>query len=224
MTKSKKYLVLGTIFLIIAAFIYTMNLVNWSLNDLFITADQRGRILMARKEFGKAAKVFHDPMQRGTAFYRNGDFKEAAAAFGQSGTAEALYNRANALLMTGKYEAAIEAYKAALKQRPEWSAARDNLALARIRKDKIKPPEDDAGGTGGKLEADEFVFDNRAQAAADDQQEQIAGGEQFSDQEMRALWLRRVETKPADFLRAKFAYQKAFAKADETPQERKGKE
>jgi Ca-activated chloride channel family protein len=29
----------------------------------------------------------------------------------------------------------------------------------------------------------------------------------LSDDELKALWLRRVETKPADFLRAKFAYQ-----------------
>ena len=29
----------------------------------------------------------------------------------------------------------------------------------------------------------------------------------LSDEELRALWLRRVQTKPADFLRAKFAFQ-----------------
>jgi Ca-activated chloride channel family protein len=27
---------------------------------------------------------------------------------------------------------------------------------------------------------------------------------------MRAMWLRRVQTKPADFLRAKFSYQNAM--------------
>lgn len=223
MSNLKKYLLPGTILLIAAAFLSAMISVNWSLNDLFITPDQRGRLLMAKKEFGKAAEVFQDPMQRGTALYLNGDFKAAASAFSQADTVVALYNRGNALLMTGKYDAAISAYQEALKQRPEWPAARDNLALARIRKEKIKAPDDDAGGTKGKLEADEFVFDNRAKSAADDQQEQIAGGEQFSDQAMRALWLRRVETKPADFLRAKFAYQKAFANVNETPEKSEGR-
>jgi Ca-activated chloride channel family protein len=31
----------------------------------------------------------------------------------------------------------------------------------------------------------------------------------MSDEEMRATWLRRVQTTPGDFLRAKFAYQTA---------------
>jgi Ca-activated chloride channel family protein len=35
----------------------------------------------------------------------------------------------------------------------------------------------------------------------------VAGGDPLSDEELRGLWLRRVQTKPADFLRAKFAYQ-----------------
>ena len=29
----------------------------------------------------------------------------------------------------------------------------------------------------------------------------------MSDEQVRALWLKRVQTQPADFLRAKFAYQ-----------------
>ena len=36
---------------------------------------------------------------------------------------------------------------------------------------------------------------------------EVAGGDPLSDDQLRALWLRRVQTKPADFLRAKFAYQ-----------------
>jgi len=32
-------------------------------------------------------------------------------------------------------------------------------------------------------------------------------GNQLSDRALQAMWLRRIQTKPADFLRAKFAYQ-----------------
>jgi Ca-activated chloride channel family protein len=39
---------------------------------------------------------------------------------------------------------------------------------------------------------------------------ELAGGE-VSDEELRATWLRRVQTTPGDFLRAKFAYQAAHA-------------
>ena len=194
---------------IAASFFYALSSVNWSAQDLFISPDQQGRLLMAKKDFSGAAKVFQNPMQRGTALYRNGDFKEAAAAFGQDDSVEAVYNRANALLMHGKYDDAISGYEQTLSLKSGWLEARENLALARARKEKMKPPEDDAGGTGGKLRADEIVFDKRAAKAPDDQQEQVEGGEQLSDQEMRAMWLRRVQTKPADFLRAKFSYQRA---------------
>ena len=192
---------------IAASFLYALYSVNWSAKDLFISPDQQGRLLMAKKDFSGAAKVFQEPMQRGTAFYQNGGFKEAAAAFGQDDSAVAIYNRANAMVMLGKYDDAIAGYEKAVSMKPDWKEARDNLNLAKIRKEKMKPPEDDAGGTGGKLGADEIVFDKRAAKAPGDQQEQVDGGEQLSDQEMRAMWLRRVQTKPADFLRAKFSYQ-----------------
>ncbi len=212
MPNIKKYTPLGILLLIIASFLYSLVLVDWSVSDLFITPDQRGQLLLAKKDYKAAAKVFRAPLQRGTALYRNGDFKAAATAFGQAHSAIAFYNRANALLLQGKYDEAISSYERALSLKPGWLEARENLVLARARKDKMKPPEDDAGGTGGKLEADEIVFDERAKKAATDQQEQISGGEELSDQEMRAMWLRRIETRPADFLRVKFLYQKAFNK------------
>ena len=217
---SKKHTPLVIILLITASFLYALILVNWSVSDLFITPDQRGRLLMAAKEYQEAAKVFRNPLQRGSALYRNGDFKEAAAAFAQDDSVSALYNRANALLMQGQYDDAISGYEQVLSLKSGWLKARENLDLARARKEKMKPPEDDAGGTGGKLEADEIVFDKRANKAADDQQEQISGGDQLSDQEMRAMWLRRIETKPADFLRAKFSYQKAVRQKPETEKQK----
>ena len=202
-----KYIRAPILVLIISSFILALFSVNWSLSDLFLTSDQQGRLLMAKDNFKAAAKVFQEPMQRGTALYRNGDFKAAAAAFGRDDSVESIYNRSNSQLMSGKYDAAIAGYEKALSLKPGWLIAEENLALARARKEKMAPPDDDAGGTGGQLEADEIVFDNRAAKASNEQRETIEGGDQVSDQEMRAMWLRRVQTKPADFLRAKFSYQ-----------------
>jgi Ca-activated chloride channel family protein len=41
----------------------------------------------------------------------------------------------------------------------------------------------------------------------------------MSDEELRAVWLRQVQTKPADFLAAKFAYQQATRPAPGDEQE-----
>ena len=57
----------------------------------------------------------------------------------------------------------------------------------------------------GQIGADEITFDKQKSPSGQDtelQQEQA-----LSDQAMQALWLRKVQTRPADFLKSKFAYQ-----------------
>lgn len=211
MNNLHKYIRPTILALIFSSVMFALYTVNWSLRDLFLTPDQRGRMSMAKDDFSAAANLFKEPMQRGTALYRNGDFKAAAAAFGRDASVEAIYNRANSELMSGKYDAAIAGYEKALSLKPDWLEAGENLALAHARKEKMAPPDDDAGGTGGQLGADEIVFDKRAANASSEQKEVIQGGEQ-SDEEMRAIWLRRVQTKPADFLRAKFSYQNVMGR------------
>ena len=71
----------------------------------------------------------------------------------------------------------------------------------------LAPPESDAGGTGGQLEADEIVFDDTGRVEASGSETVTEGGEPMSQDEMRAVWLRRVQNDPADFLRARFAWQ-----------------
>ena len=70
--------------------------------------------------------------------------------------------------------------------------------------------------TGGKLGADEIVFsDQKSPSSAPDEQVEVEGGQELSEAELRAVWLRQVQTKPADFLRAKFAYQ--YSRGDNEP-------
>jgi Ca-activated chloride channel family protein len=94
-----------------------------------------------------------------------------------------------------------------LQGRPDWPEARANRALAEARRQQLTPPEDDAGGTGGQVEADEYTFDDRPRQSSDTKEVEMVAGENLSNEQMQALWLRRVHTSPADFLRAKFAYQ-----------------
>ena len=113
-------------------------------------------------------------------------------------------------MMLGDYDAAIEAYQTALSKRPNWPAAEQNLQIAKLRKLALAPPEDDYGGTGGMLEADEIVFDLSGRVNKSSNDEVIdASDQQLGEDEMRAMWLRKVETRPADFLAARFNYQLA---------------
>lgn len=175
--------------------------------DFWRTPDQQAQRLFDAGDYTSAASRFTDPMRIGMAWYRAGEFERAAAAFGQLTSVEAYFNRANALLFQGEYEQAIAAYDQALAQRPDWQPAVENREIALARKERLAPPEDDAGGTGGMLSADEIVFDTTGRTKSARGEQTTEGGSGVSDAAMREMWLRRVETKPADFLRARFASQ-----------------
>ena len=175
--------------------------------DFWLTRDQQADRLLDDEKYLEAAELYTDPLRQGFAYYRGGEFEAAAGAFARFDEPEAAFNRGNALVMLGRYDDAIGSYDRALQFRPNWAWARENRAVAVARRDRMQPPDDDAGGTGGKLEADEFVFDDRAQKSSQTQEIEVGAGEKMTDQELRELWLHRVQTKPGDFLRAKFAYQ-----------------
>jgi len=178
--------------------------------DLWLTPDQQGQRLMEQGKFEQAAGKFTTPERIGAALFRAGEFESAASVFGRSASADAAYNRGNAHMMLGDYDAAIEAYQTALSKIPDWLIAEQNLQIAKLRKQALAPPEDDYGGTGGMLEADEIVFDASGRVNKSSSEQVLdAADQQLGEDEMRALWLRKVETRPADFLAAKFNYQLA---------------
>ena len=222
MIKVRKYIPLGILLIGVCAFLIALSLVDWSPVNLFLTPDQRGRIYMDRREYSKAVRVFDDPLQRGTAQYRAGDFKDAAASFGQDDSVESVFNRANALVMLGNYDQAIAGYREVLTRRPGWKEAADNLELAEERKKRLNPPDEGDTGTGGYLPPDKVVFDKKAANAPNDQKETVSGGKKrLTEWEVQAMWLRKVQTRPEDFLRAKFSYQAAQQDTENQGQEEK---
>ena len=189
----------------LGAVLWAWSAAGGSFVSLWLTPDQQGEWLARRHRYEEAAERFRDPMRRGVALYRAGRFKEAAAAFGRVDGARAAYDRGNALVMAGKYADAIASYDRALGRRPHWHQAQANRELADARRRMLEPTADGAEDTG-QSDADEIVFDDRAKQPGAKTAE-IASGGALTDDQVQALWVRRVQTKPADFLRAKFAYQ-----------------
>ncbi len=177
--------------------------ITWT--GLWFTPDQQGRRLMRRDEFAAAAEVFRDPMQQGVAWFRAGEFEKAEGAFARVATPEAEYNRGNCLVMLGKYESAIERFDRALQLRPGWEDAQINRDIAVARAKLTQQRGGDMGEQ--RVGADEIRYDRTKESG--EQETAIEDGQTLSDSAMQALWLRRVQTKPAEFLRAKFAYQLA---------------
>jgi Ca-activated chloride channel family protein len=172
---------------------------------LWFTPDQQGERLMARGDYAAAAAAFRDPMRQGVAWYRAGDFEKAQQAFARIPSAEAEYNRGNSELLLGRYAAAIMSYDRALESRPSWDAAATNRGIAVARQKMV---ERKGGDTGEQEEgADEIAFDRKDSDGG--QKTDLDGERTMSDEALQSLWLRRIQTRPADFLKAKFSYQLA---------------
>jgi Ca-activated chloride channel family protein len=181
--------------------------------DFWSLPDRRGDRLMQAQKYKEAAETYEDPWRIAVAQYRNGDFKDAAATFARVPGADGAFDEGNALLMHGAYDDAIESYDRALGFRPGWQEAEENRALAAARKKRI----DDAGADRDQESAeaydpDESVVDPQGKDREAEPREM--NGDALSDEALRATWLRRVQTTPGDFLRAKFAYQAARAETE----------
>ncbi|WP_246702695.1 tetratricopeptide repeat protein [Starkeya sp. ORNL1] len=176
-------------------------LVGWS--ALWASPDQRGRYLFEHGKYQQAADAFLDPMWRGAALMRAGNFKDAAQTFAGIDTADGAYDHGNALVMLGKYDDAVARYDRALGLRPGFADAEANRTLAQLRAERMKAPGGEAGDQ--REGADQIVYDKDAKNPGGQQTD--TAGAPMSDEAVRALWLKRVQTRPADFLRARFGYQ-----------------
>jgi Ca-activated chloride channel family protein len=153
-------------------------------------------------------------MWRGAAQMRADDFKAAEQTFAGVDTADGAYNQGNALVMLGKYQDAVARYNRALTLRPGWKEAENNRRIAQLRATRLKASGEDARDQ--REGADEIVYDKDAKRPGG-QDTQITGTA-MNDEAVRALWLKRVQTRPADFLRARFNYQLEARGASKTPE------
>ncbi|MGI9381751.1 MAG: tetratricopeptide repeat protein [Methyloligellaceae bacterium] len=176
--------------------------------DWWLTPDQQGRLYFERGDYQKAARSFEQSEWKAVAFYKAGDFANAAALYANIRTAEGQFYLGNALAKQEKLAPAVAAYKQALELKPNFPEAKFNLEWVEGLLKLARKEYDDAGGTGGKLEADRIVFDKRgAKGKGEMSAQQVQAQKGLSDQELREMWMRRVQTTPGDFLQLKFSYQ-----------------
>lgn len=211
-TAAVRFSVLALFVAVYAAGIYALTTGAVTL----LTPDQRAYRDYAQGNYELAAANFADPMWRGVSLFKLGEFKQSAGVFAGYEKADFAFNRGNSLLMQGQYTEAADEYSRALELRPEWGDAMTNREIALGRAARLKQEGGDM--TGGMLGADDIVF-TTGDSPPSSGEEQTEGGQQMSDAEINAVWLRQVQTKPADFLAAKFAYQYATRPAAETEQE-----
>ncbi len=119
--------------ILIALFINPETAAAQNLENLWQSLWQRPTQQAAKaftnNNFSQAAELSKDPGWRAASLYREGKFKEAAAALEPLASAQAHYNRGNALAHAGELEKAIEAYDQALQNNTNLEDARFNREL-----------------------------------------------------------------------------------------------
>src|SRR5262249_26638108 len=125
--------------------------------DLFLTPDQQGRWYFDRADYKTAGERFQDPMWKGVALYRAGDYRSALEAFAARDTADAFFLMGNCYARLKQYPAALQAYDNALKERPGFPEAQANrkLVAALI----PKQAKDDEEAADPDLKPDQIKFD-----------------------------------------------------------------
>lgn len=150
----------------------------------FLTREQQAQQLFERGAYEAAASKFSQVERQGDAWYRAGDYANAVAAYSQSASPEAAYNRGNALAHLGELDAAIAAYEEALGQRPDWTEAAENKALLEQLRDQQQQDNEGEGeqqqDSSESDEADEGQHDQQQQ-----NQDQEQEGEQDSSPEQQ---------------------------------------
>ena len=177
--------------------------------DLWLTPDQQGRMLFERGDFTEAAEHFQEPLWKGISYYAAENFSEAIAQFSRFDTPEGYFNLGNAYAHNGDYKKAIACYERVLVLQPELTAAQKNRELVQAVLDEEKAREEQREQKpGGNVEPDDIVEesdDDRQQSPEEESTEANPLG--VGDEQLAELWLRNVQTTPADFLRQKFQFQ-----------------
>lgn len=180
--------------------------------DWFLTPDQQGRLAYERRDYGRAASLFVDPLWRGYALYRDGQYAEAAAVLQRVDTAQAAFIQGMAHIKSRAYRDGVRAFQTALARDPHDPEAARNLAVARriVEYIEYQREQSDTGEDRG-IGADDVVFDNEAQRGADTQIE--ASPAEDTGLLSREQWMNTVDTRTGDFLRQRFALEAARGSA-----------
>jgi len=123
----------------------------FSITDLWQRQDQQAHKALLAGEAERASELAKDPLRKGAADFRKGDFEAAVEDFSSSDSAEAAYNKGNALANLGKLQDAIDAYDQALKDQPGMEDAVYNReAVEKLLQQQKQQEQNQQGKQGNK--------------------------------------------------------------------------
>jgi len=223
-------------FVIYGLFLISLTSCSHEMNfeDLWYSKDYQAQKMLNAGNYMQAAETFEDPMRKGVAYFKAGDYESAISAFNQDTSAEAAYNLGLAYYKNGDYAAANMAFGEAIEKNPNLRDAVKNQQIAEqliSSEDEINPEEakekeeignaqniqnkdmEDLGG-GGQEATEEDMQEERKEETVttnvrkgkelEEVPENFQAGE--ADNSQKVL-MRKVDDDPALFLKRKFAHE-----------------
>jgi Ca-activated chloride channel family protein len=158
-----------------------------TLENFWSTADQKGAKALAEGDAALAATLFQAPDWRGTAHYEAGDFRSSSAEFGKLDSANALYNRGNALALSGDFQGAINSYNKSLEAEPDRQDAIENRELVKSlleqQQQEQKGNDQDSNGDQSDQEGESQDSESDSSQQEQDSSESQEGSSDPSDQQ-----------------------------------------
>jgi len=149
-----------------------------SFEDLWFTPDYQGQRLSNKGDFEAAANHYTDPLRKGVAYFKAGDYDDAIRAFGNDTTANGAYNLGLAYFQNGDTLAAMQAFGMAAELDPGLEQAqkyRQQLADHFSGKDELSLEKAQEAQQDGQQGA--------AQNQQNDSMEDLGGGGQEATEE-----------------------------------------
>lgn len=144
-------------------------------NSLWLNHNQRGAQKLDAGDTEQAAGLFDDPQWRGVAQYRAGNYEAAVDSLNGIETADAFYNKGNALAKLGRTDEAIAAYEQALKLDPRHEDARYNRDLLLKQQQNAQQQSNSQQNKGNRNNQDQQSDSQQTQDGQNGQDQQNAG-------------------------------------------------
>ena len=153
--------------------------------DAWLRPDQQGARLLDQDKPAEAAARFDDPAWQGHAYYRAGQYDQAAQAFAELDSADGHYNRGNALAQQGLLNEALAAYEQALQRDEANEDARFNHELIKqlLEQQQQAQQNGDSGDSQQQENQQQQGEGQQQQSAADQQSQQQAQSQQSAGQQ-----------------------------------------
>lgn len=202
--------------------------------DLWFTRDYQAQKLENKKNYAEAAQLFEDPMRKGVAYFKAGNFDEAIRAFNEDTSAMGSYNLGLAYLQKGDSISAKLAFGIAVEKDSTMNMAREleqKLAHVSPGSEEVDPQKakeagkedtaknaqndsmEDLSGGGQEATKKDMEKERKEETVAtgirkgkelDEVPEDVGAAKQ---QQSGNVLMRKVDDDPSLFLKRKFAYQ-----------------